>query len=379
MTSKERLLTAMRHGIPDRVPVAPDMSNMIPARLTGKPFWDIYLYQDPPLWLAYIEAVKHFGIDGFLDYQVGVIFPDEMPEPDPNPWQLAIVERRPDRLVTQAYRRVDGKMQWATTCDVYPRYDPPTYGLPLDKVGLPPIPERWEPVEGVKEWPTGPELFYMAYELMGDHGVVGMVCGTSCVLYGEAGVYEYYDNPERARARTAEALEAARRRFDNIMRMKIKPDYVTCGASGTLIFQTVEMFRELSLPVVQAVTSWCKKAGIVSHIHSCGPERELVKICAEETDLDVIDPLETPPMGDCDLAELKRLYGQKLCLKGNLHTTAVMLRGTYQDVLEASRKAIQDAAYGGGFILSTGDQCGRDTPDENIQAMIDAAELYGRY
>ena len=32
---------------------------------------------------------------------------------------------------------------------------------------------------------------------------------------------------------------------------------------------------------------------------------------AEETDLAVIDPLERPPMGDCDLAELKRLYGDR--------------------------------------------------------------------
>jgi len=34
---------------------------------------------------------------------------------------------------------------------------------------------------------------------------------------------------------------------------------------------------------------------------------------------------------------------------------------------------------GGGSILSTGDQCGRDTPDENIPAMVDVAGDYGRY
>ncbi|HUT33160.1 MAG TPA: hypothetical protein VNE39_06765 [Planctomycetota bacterium] len=38
-----------------------------------------------------------------------------------------------------------------------------------------------------------------------------------------------------------------------------------------------------------------------------------------------------------------------------------------------------DAAAGGGFILSTGDQCGRDTPDENILAMLEVARDYGRY
>jgi len=42
MTSKERMLTAFRNQQPDIVPVSPDISNMIPAKLTGKPFWDIY-------------------------------------------------------------------------------------------------------------------------------------------------------------------------------------------------------------------------------------------------------------------------------------------------------------------------------------------------
>lgn len=64
---------------------------------------------------------------------------------------------------------------------------------------------------------------------------------------------------------------------------------------------------------------------------------------------------------------------------GNLHTTETMLFGTPEEVLSASRKAIQDAGANGGFILSTGDQCGRETPDENIFAMVEAVEKYGRY
>ena len=100
---------------------------------------------------------------------------------------------------------------------------------------------------------------------------------------------------------------------------------------------------------------------------------------AEETALTVIDPLEIPPMGDCDLADLKRLFGHKIMLKGNLHTTEVMLRGSVKDVVRASKKAIDAAAEGGRFILSTGDQCGRDTPDENLRAMIETARTYGKY
>ena len=139
------------------------------------------------------------------------------------------------------------------------------------------------------------------------------------------------------------------------------------------------MFRELALPGLKKVTEMALDLGIPTHVHSCGPEAEMVKMAALKTELTVIDPLEIPPMGDCNLAELKRLYGDKITLKGNLHTTEIMLRGTVDDVIKASKKAIDDAAKGGRFILSTGDQCGRDTPFENLNAMVETARNYGKY
>ncbi|MCK5137934.1 MAG: hypothetical protein KAR19_19260 [Bacteroidales bacterium] len=78
-------------------------------------------------------------------------------------------------------------------------------------------------------------------------------------------------------------------------------------------------------------------------------------------------------------ADLKQLYGNKIILKGNLHTTGVMLNKDVNVVIKAAKKAIDDAAAGGRFILSTGDQCGRDTPDENLHAMVETARTYGKY
>ncbi|MBM4082055.1 MAG: cobalamin-binding protein [Planctomycetes bacterium] len=64
---------------------------------------------------------------------------------------------------------------------------------------------------------------------------------------------------------------------------------------------------------------------------------------------------------------------------GNLHTTEVMLKGTPDVVGREARKCMDDAAAGGGFILSTGDQCGRDTPEENIYRLIETARRHGKY
>ena len=378
MTSRERLITVLNGGIPDCVPVAPDISNMIPARMTGKPFWDLYLYNDPPIWEAYIQAARHFDIDALMDGYFPLTFPN--PADSREPQEPFIVFRSDERIVVRWAAKEDGKLRWEPTVDVYYVADPPTHGVAPEKINLPAIPPRWEPVEGIKPIDRGPDGFARIKQLMGDQGLVGVfVTSTLAIDSSIEGVYRYYDNPDKHEQWAADRVVSAERRFAQIMAMPVKPDFLCVGGSGTLVFQTVEMFRQLAFPAVKRAIELAHAAGMPTHIHACGPETALIKIMAEETNLTVIDPLEIPPMGDCDLAKIKRLYGQKLTLKGNLHTTDVMLRGTVDDVIRASRQAIDDAARGGRFILSTGDQCGRDTPDENLRAMIDTARTYGRY
>ena len=50
-----------------------------------------------------------------------------------------------------------------------------------------------------------------------------------------------------------------------------------------------------------------------------------------------------------------------------------------KNVERAAIKCIEDAGENGEFILSTGDQCGRDTPVENIFKLVEVCEKYGRY
>ncbi len=376
MTSRERLRKTLAGEVPDCVPVCPDFSNMIPAKLTGKPFWDIYLYNDPPLWRAYLEAAKLFNIDALWDAYYMLPWPGSEAW---SQWEQYIVRRTPERIVVQSCRRENGKRTWSNKVDVYYVDNPPTHGLTPAKAGVPPVPERWEPIEGAKPPDNGPEAFKEAKQLLGDRGLMGCSCGGTLAFGNEEDIYRYYDNPDKHEQWAEQRIVWAERRFRQVMSMEVKPDFLSIGGSGTLVYQTVEMFRKVALPATKRLIELATAAGLPTHIHSCGPETRLVKIMAEETNLTVIDPLERPPMGDCDLAEIKRLYGSKLTLKGNLHTTEHMLRGSADDVIRASKQAIDAAAAGGRFILSTGDQCGRDTPFENIHAMVETARTYGRY
>ena len=377
MTSRERLRAVLHGRIPDCVPCCPDISNMVPCRLTGKPFWDIYAFQDPPLWKAHIDALKHFDIDGGFDiYSFGSVDPVTGHE---SPMEERVVWRYDDgRFVTQEFNRESEK--WMPTVVVYTADNPPACNVKPVTIGLPDAPSEWEPLVGVKEWPKGFELWKLIKQELGEQGVLGQHSGMSTCLIGDPdAVYAHFDNPDDTRERARQMMENVERRMDLIARLDPRPDFLLCGGSGSLVFTSPDDWRELVLPVLKRTTALAKNLGIPTHVHSCGPEKELVAMAAEETDLTVIDPLETPPMGDCDLADLKKRFGSKIVLMGNLHTTEVMLRGSIEDVRKASRKAIDDAGAGGGFILATGDQCGRDTPDENLRAMVETARTYGRY
>ena len=377
MTNRERLQTVLRGDIPDCVPVAPDFSNMIPAKLTGKPFWQVYLYNDCPSWEAYIKCAKYFDIDAVMDGYFPLTFPEETA--NQQNWETAIVSKDAEKIITQKYYMENHKPVWHDKVDVYFVADSPSMDINPAKVDLPPTPTTWEPAEGIKPVDNGPEGFKRAKEMMGDQGLIGVFCGGTAALGDEEDIYNYYDHPEKHEEWSTQRVIDAEKRFERIMGMEVKPDFICVGGSGTLVFQTVDIFRQLSLPATKRIIELATAAGLPTHVHSCGPETELVKIMAQETSLTVIDPLEIPPMGDCDLADLKKRYGKNLTLKGNLHTTDVMLNGSVEDVITASKKAIDDAAEGGRFILSTGDQCGRDTPHENLHAMVETARTYGRY
>jgi uroporphyrinogen decarboxylase len=288
----------------------------------------------------------------------------------------AIVRRTDERIILQHYEEANGKRRWHPWVTVYYVADPPTGGVPCEKIGLPLEPEEWEDFEDPTPAMSVGEVLKAAQAYMGEDGVVGVYVGIPG-LGNVDQIYEYYDHYRAVKDRALayeEQVEELTRQM-----VALKPDHVLTGFSGCLVFQTPEILRDLGLPSLQKLTRVCRDAGIPSQVHSCGPERALVEICAKETDLTSINPLERPPMGDCDLAEIKRLFGRDIGLMGNLHTTEHMLFGTPEDVARESRWCIDVAAEGGGFILSTGDQCGRDTPDENIHAMVATAREYGRY
>jgi hypothetical protein len=78
MTSRERIQRVLR--------------GEIPARRTGKPFWDLYLYHNPPIWEAYIDTAKYFDTDAAMDGYFPIEYPSDH-DPDRPTWERFIVFR----------------------------------------------------------------------------------------------------------------------------------------------------------------------------------------------------------------------------------------------------------------------------------------------
>ena len=379
----------MQNGQPDMVPVAPDISGMLPIRAAGRPYWDAYLYDDPPAWQLYLEQVKKFGLDGWFIYGALGASPDDKRE-----FRSEEVARTDESIVVRRYCDTPDGSLWQER--VYYRDNPEVMRTSNWVKDI----ERDFPIYLKHFFPdpssSDDSFIQMQKREIGDHGAMGC-----CINYPELGLlyidvmdgteydgqrctpgglervaYLNHDRPDLVKE-YAEVFgrwaEAYTRRL-----LEARPDFLLLGNSGTLVFNSPEIFRDLALPTLQMQTRLAKEAGIPTILHSCGKQRLLVDICADETELGCINPLEPYPGGDCDLAEVKQKFGKRLAMMGNLSTTLVTL-GTAEEVSMAARDAIDAAKEGGGFILSTGDECGAETPDENLHALVETARTYGKY
>ena len=376
LSSRERLLIAIKGGKADRVPVIPDFSNMIPAKMTGRPFWEIYMNSNPSLYRAYCKAAKYYGIDGWYQAYDAVSFKQK----NYPSLSRTVTGRGAERITERfSYSTPNGDL-WEEM--VYPIADPPTKTVKKIKK----FPEDFSKIRhfygDIESYDASLVPEYRG--LCGDDGVFTLVVGYPGMQMWvdffegslESAIYAWYDHPEifDEWAMLADKLVTQQTEIY----LSLKPDLLLVGGSGTITLASPELARKYALPTIKKICRMAKEAGIPTMLHSCGKSMALLEMLTE-TDLDCVNPLEEPPMGDVNLAEVKRLYGKKMSLMGNLQTTQVMLHGSPADVEKAAKKAIDDAGEGGGFLLSTGDQCGRDTPEENLFKLVEVAKTYGKY
>jgi uroporphyrinogen decarboxylase len=112
--------------------------------------------------------------------------------------------------------------------------------------------------------------------------------------------------------------------------------------------------------------------------HSCGNVYKLLGDLAD-VGVDLLNPVQVSAGEMGDTARLKREFGKRLSFCGAIDTQRVMPHGTPDDVRQEVRRRIKDLAPGGGYVAAAVHCIQPDVPPENIVALCEEVAVAGRY
>ncbi len=112
--------------------------------------------------------------------------------------------------------------------------------------------------------------------------------------------------------------------------------------------------------------------------HSCGAVRAIIPDLIE-IGVDILNPIQVSATG-MDSAALKRDFGRDLVFwGGGIDTQTVLCQGSLEEIRAEVRRRLSDLMPGGGFIFTAVHNIQADVAPEKIMAMWDALQEYGAY
>jgi len=141
---------------------------------------------------------------------------------------------------------------------------------------------------------------------------------------------------------------------------------------------SLEHFRELIKPYQQKLWQSIKnQTDAYLFLHTCGSVYTYIPDLIE-MGVDILNPVQVAAK-DMDSKQLKSDFGDKISFWGGIDTQQVLPFGTPGDVENEVKKRIADLAPGGGYVLTAVHNIQKGVRPQNICAMYDAVKKYGRY
>ena len=136
-----------------------------------------------------------------------------------------------------------------------------------------------------------------------------------------------------------------------------------------------ELYRKLIKPYHQRMAAAIKRFGKPIIYHSCGAVFNLIPDLLD-VGIDALNPVQVAANG-MDTKRLKQEYGRDLTFWGAIDTQHVLPSGTPAEVREEVKRRIEDLGESGGYVLSPVHNVQPEVPPENLVAMLEAALEYG--
>jgi len=376
MTARERVLSALNHQEPDRVPVA----------LGGGPYGVVDA--------LYFKLLQRFDLgdpvapfrkghnisymDDRLFAKLGIdtryVWPGASPsspstetnDPDTfldgfgQPWKRALPYFYADKGVLETATSVDDidrLLKWPVTTD-----------------------PRW--VKGVRERAQmlhDETNYFVAARMVLSHGLYQLACdfrGT------EQFMIDLIENEVFAKTligRIADTIDGlvkaymeAGGKYFNLIELP-GDDY----AGNTNLVMSPAMIRKYFKPeyarIIRTIKSYNPDIKVMFH-----SDGMIKKLLPELIDIgvDVVHPLE--PLPAMNIPEIKAEFGQKISFLGGIDISHA-LPGSLEDVENEAKLRIQQLAPGGGYILAPANHIQADVPAENVVRLFETARKYGQY
>lgn len=373
-TSRDRVLCALNHEEPDRVPIffgTSGVTTMLAAaydRLKAhlglqsetRVFWRALQYS-----LIDEEVLQRFGSDGRI----------LLAGPAPS----TLEQELPDGQFVDGWGLT---WQQPPSSAYYEIVRPPLAGATLADIDRYPWPDLAHPSRFVGLRDKARAIQEAGYAVVALSGITPFEF--SYMLRGiQNWMIDLAANPEFAQALLRKLTDLMKAGAEQLLAEA--GDYIDVIVTGddlggqTAPLISPKMYRQMVKPLHAELFEMIKRRSKAKiFYHSDGNIYPLLNDLIE-VGVDLLNPVQVSARNMGDTARLKREFGGRLAFCGAVDTQMVLPSGSVEEVRAEVRRRIQDLAPGGGYILSSVHCIQPDVPPENLCVMFEEALQAGRY
>jgi uroporphyrinogen decarboxylase len=196
--------------------------------------------------------------------------------------------------------------------------------------------------------------------------------GDTMVEFAES----FFTREDEMNARADANVDGALERAPNVLNgaldgFALCADY--CFNDGP--FFSPPMFRKFVTPYLKRLVQGYREMGAYVIKHTDG---DIMHILDQLIECNAHGLHSIDPQAGVDIAEVKRSYGDKVCLCGNVNC-GLLQTGTDEEVTENAMYSLEHGMPGGGFIFTTSNVAFKGMPLERYELIMDLRRKHGRY
>lgn len=398
MTSRERIISALKHKQPDRIPV--DLGGMDSTGITAP---------------AYNRLKKFLGIKNgktriFDPYQQVAIVEKEILKiaggdvlpvfPEPFHWKKAILPDKSECEIPERWnvlQQKDGsEIVFNEAGDIIAKrpsnswyFEPVIFPL-ADAKTIRDIESKQEIFENF-DWPffadetiedLGKKAKYLydntEYALMGNFAVHVFMGGQ--LLRGfEQFMIDLVMQPEIAQCIMEHLVDAYIKRFEKFRKF-VCPYVQIVNVNDDLGTQEAlqispDLYRKLVKPYHKKLYEYIKTSGVFLFLHSDGSIYDIIPDLIE-IGVDILNPVQFTAK-NMEIEKLKKEFGRDITFwGGGCDTQHILPYASVEKVKQHVRQCIGKLYSGGGFVFCQIHNIQPDVPPENIMAMYEAVKQF---